>query len=231
MYVVRDRLSAVLEEYVGLDGKVDYVSLGRDNEVDNYVESLKSLDPEELTEKERIAFWINTYNLLTIKGILNRLRGGYDFESKGNARLIHRLKFFVLEKYCISGKMYSLYRIEKKMRKEFQEPRVHFALNCASSSCPLLKDGLYSGEHMDHELNAATTLFIRGPSGARLDRKRGVLYLSKVFKWYKKDFKKQSKDIVQFVKDYMTDEDRIFIEENETSLRIRYQDYDWSLND
>ena len=116
------------------------------------------------------------------------------------------------------------------MRKKFSEPRIHFALNCASQSCPLLKDGLYSAENLDRELGMAATLFIRSPKGAWLDRKNRILHLSPIFEWYKKDFEKSSGGVVEFVKKYLREEDRKFIEEHSSEIEISYQEYDWGLN-
>jgi len=103
-------------------------------------------------------------------------------------------------------------------------------MNCASHSCPLLKDGLYSPENLDHELDMAATLFIGSSKGARLDRKNRILYLSPIFKWYRKDFEKSSGSIAEFVKKYLREEDRKFIEGNLSEIKISYQEYDWGLN-
>jgi hypothetical protein len=125
----------------------------------------------------------------------------------------------------------TVYQIENKiLREKFSEPRIHFALNCASQSCPLLKDGLYSAENLDQELEVAATLFIRSPKGARLDAKNRILYLSPIFEWYRKDFEKSSGSIIEFVKKYLTEEDRKFIEENLSEVKTSYQEYDWGLN-
>ncbi len=124
-----------------------------------------------------------------------------------------------------------MYQIENKiLRKEFSDPRIHFALNCASQSCPLLKDGLYSAENLDQELDMAATLFIRSFKGVWLDQKNRILYLSPIFKWYRKDFEESSESISEFVKKYLVEEDRQFIEDDPSEMRIRHQEYDWALN-
>ncbi len=93
-----------------------------------------------------------------------------------------------------------------------------------------MKDGLYSGENLDQELDMAATLFIRSPNGARLDRKNKILHLSPIFKWYRKDFEKSSGSIIEFLKKYLREEDRKFIEDNLSEIKISYQEYDWGLN-
>ncbi len=168
--------------------------------------------------------------MLTINGILRQLRKNPDFAKKGNKSIFQRLRFFWWTKYQIGGRKYSLYKIENKILRKFSEPRIHFALNCASQSCPLLKDGLYSGENLDQELDMAATLFIRSPNGARLDRKNKILHLSPIFKWYRKDFEKSSGSIIEFLKKYLREEDREFIEDNLVEMKISYKEYDWGLN-
>ncbi len=210
---------------------MDYSSIEEEETVENYVKWLESFDPKNLkTANEKLAFWINAYNMLTINGILRQLRKNPDFAKKGNKSIFQRLPFFWWTKYQIGGRKYSLYKIENKILREFSEPRIHFALNCASQSCPLLKDGLYSGENLDQELDMAATLFIRSPNGARLDRKNKILHLSPIFKWYRKDFEKSSGSIIEFLKKYLREEDRKFIEDNLSEIKISYQEYDWGLN-
>lgn len=229
--VPEDRLNSLLKKYVNSEGKVDYSSLEEET-VGNYVRWLKSFDPKNLkTRNEKLAFWINTYNMLTIYGVLSQLRKNPDFAKKGHKNVFQRFRFFWWTKYRIGGRKYSLYQIENKiLREKFSEPRIHFALNCASQSCPLLKDGLYSAENLDQELEVAATLFIRSSKGARLDRKNRVLHLSSIFEWYRKDFEKSSGSIVEFVKKYLREEDRKFIEDNLSEIKISYQEYDWGLN-
>ena len=229
---VEDRLNSILTRFVDSESKVDYSSLEEEKTVEKYVRWLETFDPKNLkTRNEKLAFWINAYNMLTIYGVLSQLRKNPDFAKKGNQSIFQRFRFFWWTKYQIGGRKYSLYQIENKiLRKKFSEPRIHFALNCASQSCPLLKDGLYSAENLDQELDLAATLFIRSSKGAWLDRKNRILHLSPIFKWYKKDFEKSYGSIVEFVKRYLREEDRKFMEGNLSEIRISYQEYDWGLN-
>ena len=230
--VLGDKLNTLLEKYVDPEGTVNYFALQEHKTVTDYAEWLETFDPESLkTENEKIAFWINTYNTLTIHGVLSEIRKNPDFAKKGNKSLFKKIRFFWWKKYTIGGKKYSLYQIENKiLRKKFSEPRIHFALNCASQSCPLLKDGLYSAENLDQELETAATLFIRSPSGAWLNRDEKTIYLSRIFKWYKNDFEKAAGTVIEFVKKYLSEEDRKFIEDNLSEIKIIYQEYDWGLN-
>jgi hypothetical protein len=229
--VLEDRLNSLLKQYVSSEGKVNYPSIEKAGAVENYVKWLKSFNPKNLkTENEKLAFWINTYNILTIYGVCNQLRKNPDFAKKGNKNKFQRFRFFWWTKYRIDGKKYSLYQIENKILRKFSEPRIHFALNCASQSCPILKDGLYSAENLNQELDMAAALFIRSSKGAWLDRKNKILHLSPIFKWYKKDFEQSSGSIVEFVKKYLKEEDHKFVEDNFSEIKISYQEYDWGLN-
>jgi hypothetical protein len=226
-------LDSVLNRFIDPEGKVDYSSLQDEiRVVEDYVRSIMFVDPEELsTIGEKLAFWINAYNMLTIQGVIEEIRKNPDFVEKGNKKKLQRIRFFWWKKYQVGGENLSLYQIENDvLRKRFVEPRIHFALNCGSQSCPLLKDGLYSSENLDQELDVASTLFIRSSKGARLDMKNKTLYLSRIFKWYAEDFEKKSGSIIDFVKRYMVEEDRRFIEEHKKEIAIEYQDYDWGLN-
>jgi hypothetical protein len=227
-----DRLDSILGRFVDSNGNVDYDSLKEEIDiVEKYVEWIKSFNPESLkTLNEKIAFWINTYNMLTIYGIIIEIKNNPSFMKKGNKSKLQRLKFFWLKKYKVGGKNHSLYQIENDiLRNFFSEPRIHFALNCGSQSCPLLKDGLYSSKNLEKELNVAATLFIQSSRGSMLDKEEKILYLSKIFEWYSEDFKK-SGTIIDFVKKYMKEEDQRFIEDHEGKIKIKYLDYNWGLN-
>jgi hypothetical protein len=228
--ITTSKLNVLLGEYVDSEGNVDYSVLEREGEVQRYVDGLKDADTENMKGNARLAFWINAYNMLTIYGILRELKRDESFAQKGNKSYVKRFNFFYRTKNEVGGRKISLYKMENQiLRKEFAEPRIHFALNCGSASCPLLKDGLYSDENLDAELEAATTLFVRSPSGTRLDREKDVLHLSSIFKWYSKDFEKSAGSVLNFVRRYMADQDREYLENN-PGLKIEYQPYDWGPN-
>ena len=225
-----DRLNNLLMEYVTPEGKVDYEAIRDNKTVEDYIERLKNFDLATLkTENEKLAFWINAYNMLTVFGVIKKLKEDPAFTKKGHKSYLQRVKFFWRTKYVIGGKKYSLYHIENKILRKMNEPRIHFALNCASGSCPLLKDGLYSAENLDQELELATKIFIQSPTGVVIDREKNVVHMSQIFKWYKKDFEKAAGSVLEFVKKYILEFDRKFIENN-PDIKISYQEYDWGLN-
>ncbi|MHA2060513.1 MAG: DUF547 domain-containing protein, partial [Candidatus Ranarchaeia archaeon] len=116
------------------------------------------------------------------------------------------------------------------IRKEFSEPRIHFALNCASQSCPILKDGRYSAANLENELTAATQNFIRSSSGAKLNKEDKIIHLSMIFKWYRKDFEKSSNSVIQFILPYLPKDDQAWLKANKNGVQILYIPYNWGLN-
>ena len=93
-----------------------------------------------------------------------------------------------------------------------------------------MKDGLYSAENIDAELDAATKLYLRSSEGLQLDESSGELYVSKIFKWYTQDFETSERLVLDFIKEYAPQKIQEFIEKSGRNIKIKYIDYDWSLN-
>ena len=111
------------------------------------------------------------------------------------------------------------------LRPEFKDPRVHFAINCASKGCPPLYQEPFAGSQLDMQLNEVTRHFINNPELNRLEG--NVLYVSSIFKWFLEDF---NNDIIGFFEQYASDRLKNQIITRRSSLNIKYLDYDWSLN-
>ena len=108
------------------------------------------------------------------------------------------------------------------------EPRVHFALVCASSSCPPIE--LYTAEDIDHELDVAAGTFVNA-GGFVLDRNAGEVSLSRIFDWYAEDFGPSPAQRLRYLARFLyEDDDREFVQLNAERLRIKHQHYDWRLN-
>jgi len=108
------------------------------------------------------------------------------------------------------------------------DPRIHFALVCASSSCPPI--AFYSSEKIDEELTIAGRAFLNG-GGIQLDRQRNRIILSRIFKWYAADFGDSNAEILTFIAHCISnDEDRNYVLANAETIKIDYQNYDWRLN-
>ncbi len=224
-------LKSVLSRYRDPSGNVNYLSMVGDTSITSFAESLATFDLSTLDSKEKeMAFWINCYNALSIYGVIKKLKSNPKFAEKGNASWFQRVRFFALQKFNVGGKEVTLRDIENDLRKRFRDPRIHFALNCSSLGCPVLKDGRYSSENLDKELEEASKLYLRSPQGVVLDKESNTLSVSMIFKWYKKDFEATGKSIPEYVAQYLPDGQKNYILENTDSLRITYIDYDWSLN-
>jgi hypothetical protein len=212
------------------DGGVDYLGLrGAREDLDNYLRSLSAADLEKSSRNDQLAFWINAYNAVTVHFVLERypdLRSVKDVDG-----------FFDELRYKVAGRDLTLDEIETEARN-FGDPRVHFAVVCASQSCPELRGDPYEGAVLEDQLEEQTRRFLRDPGkGLRFDRQGGELWLSSIFKWYAGDFTGGSTvlayfsrgKIVAWLLPHLPLELADEIEGSGPS--VRYLDYDWSLND
>lgn len=217
---------SILSRYVSEDGLVDYKGLKKDKEFKKYIEYLSNTDPRSLqSEKHQMAFWINAYNAFVIKGVLEE----YPIKSVLKVGLIPH-SFFKRKKFKTEHGEITLQVLEnEKLREAFREPRIHFAINCASISCPKLLTEAYRAEKLEEQLEAQAVSFINDKSRNYLDKENKVLYLSRIFKWYEGDFIKNGEGIEEYVAGYLNVDDAEFIRNNEVA--IKYLDYDWGLNE
>ena len=165
--------STLLTRYVDAQGRVAYRDLQiKDRATFNaYLETLAHVQTDGMTDTEEKAFWINAYNAVIVSGILQ----GYTAES-----LLGRKRLFSWFSVRIAGKDRTPDEIEHQiLRKKFADPRVHFTIVCASSSCPQLRREAYVPERLDAQLDDATRAFLRDPARNRLDGQ--PVALSKIF--------------------------------------------------
>ena len=228
---LNQNLGEIIDRYRDSQGNVNYFALMADKSMVNYAETLSDFDLSTLkTQEAKLAFWINSYNALSIYGVVKKLEKDPDFANRGNKSFLSRARFFAVQKFNVGGKMYTLKTIEDNIRKDFEDPRIHFALNCSSLGCPLLKEGLYSAENLDKELDAATKLYLSSTEGLRLDKEEDILYISMIFKWYKKDFETTGKTVTEYISEYAPNHIREYIHEKVDTLNLKNIEWDWSLN-
>jgi hypothetical protein len=228
---LNQNLSGIIDRYRNPDGKLNYFAMMADKALVDYAESLADFDLATLKTREaQLAFWINSYNSLSIYGVVKKLKKDPEFVDKGNRGWFSRVRFFAIQKFDVGGETYTLRTIENNLRNDFDDPRIHFALNCSSLGCPLLKDGLYSTDNINKELDAATKLYLNSSEGLRLDEDNGTLYVSMIFKWYTKDFETPERKMIDFIVEYAPQKIREFIEKSEKKIKFKYIEYDWSLN-
>ncbi len=217
--------SGLLATYVK-EGKVDYQGFKQDEaQLDSYLARLNATDPEALNEQDRLALYINAYNAYTIKLILKNFSKGQPVKSIKKIGGLFSSPWSI--RFAdIGGKTLTLDEIEHDIiRPLFNDPRVHFAVNCASKSCPPLISEAYTGAMLNEQLEANTIDFLHNREFNNISG--DTLYVSKIFKWFGEDF---SGDITGFVKKYAQGELRAGIDAAGDKLKVSYLDYDWSIN-
>ncbi len=215
----------LLKDYIdGSSGLVDYQKLKNDDWLHNKLEVWEQADLSGYSKNEEFAFWLNAYNLFTLKGVLYELEKNPYW--KGNTSLYTKFKFFVRRKFIIAGRKINLRNLENKiLRKRFQDPRLHFAINCASYSCPFLPGRLFQAETLEEYLNQLTSNFINNPQNIRFNVEKQVVKVSMIFKWYQKDFT-TSGGVLTFIENHhKTSPSGI------KKYKVEYFKYNWALND
>jgi len=214
--------AVLLEKYVKY-GHVDYWGFKAEEEkLDQYLKVLEKTDSDNLSRNEQFAFYINAYNAWTIKLILSGYPGIKSIKDLGSI-----FKSPWKKKMCrIDGDVLTLDNIEHNiLRPRFKDPRVHFVINCAALSCPALGSEPYLGNTLEQQLNHASTAFINNPQRNYLED--NTLYISKVFKWFSEDF---DNDVIGFLMTYANENLKKELEAKQSTIKIKYLDYDWSLN-
>jgi hypothetical protein len=209
-----------------MNGNIDFKAIQKDPWLKTQIQILEETSVNDLTKIEEFVFWLNSYNILTIKAVCDKL--GENHLWKGNKSLFEKFKFFIWKKYKVGGKKVSLYTIENKiLRKKFKEPRIHFVINCASKSCPIIPNRLFTVENIEEILNLQTKKFINDEMNVYFDESKKTLFLSQIFKWYKKDFN-QVGGVIEFIRKYWQHSTELvsFLEK----AKVKYLNYDWSLN-
>ncbi|MBI4768402.1 MAG: DUF547 domain-containing protein [Deltaproteobacteria bacterium] len=212
----------LLQKYVS-NGVVDYQGFKKEEaKLDGYLRVLENTDLKVLSQKEQFAFFVNAYNSWTIKLILSKYPSIKSIKDLGSLFKSPWQKKIVR----ITGEVLTLDNIEHDiLRPRFKDPRIHFAVNCASKGCPPLMSEPFRGEVLDQQLTDMTERFINAPLRNRLEGK--ILYVNPIFKWYSEDF---NKDIVGFFIRYAKGDLKERLVRNQKEIKIEYLDYDWSLN-
>ncbi|UOB18758.1 DUF547 domain-containing protein [Abyssalbus ytuae] len=203
-----------LKKHVDVSGKVNYKAIREDDkELKSYLNQFIKVPPENSWNKnEKLAYWINAYNAFTIKLIVDNypLSSIKDIDSPWDKKFIP-----------INGRLISLNYIEHEILRKMNEPRIHFAINCASFSCPRLLNEAYIPSKIEDQLNKVTSGFINNPSKNIVSEES--VTLSKIFNWFKKDFETNG-GVINFINEYSL----IKISKN---VKVTYFKYDWKLNE
>lgn len=215
-----DDLDAVLLRNVS-NGFVDYDGIKADPAFRRYVADLASAGDASLEERNaRLALLINAYNAFAIQGILD----GYS-----PASLLGRYTFFKRREYSLLGTKTTLEDLEHGLLRPLGEPRIHFAIVCASLSCPRLASDAYTPAALDAQLEAAARAFANDGTRNRYDPERQIAFLSRIFDWYEPDFVKAAGSVQKYLARYVSDP---VVREilSRDGFEVRFVEYDWDLN-
>lgn len=223
-------------------GGVDYAALARErSQIERVIRMYYTANAKvvaRLPERMRLAYWINAYNAFTLD-LVAREWG----ERGGGLKSIKDIEApWTRPKWTVAGRSVALDEIEHDiLRKEFREPRIHFALVCASRSCPSLREFPYTAVFLDAQLDSAAREFVLDPSRNDFTPRDGKIRISKIFDWYKKDFVGVYSD-AEFERLYGRELGAVFAYVTRflpadtvaalraKRVRVTYLPYDWSLN-
>ncbi len=204
----------LLKKYVDTNGNVNYQAFKKDEKaLDTYLKSLANHEPlSDSNSSEKLAYFINLYNAATVKLILDN----YPLESIKDLKNPWDITWIKVGK-----KTYSLGDIEHKILRKMNEPRIHFAINCASYSCPKLLNEAFLASKLETQLQKVTSDFIN-------DTKRNLISsekieISSLFKWFKSDFTTKT-SLIKYIQNYS----KISIK---AGAKVNFMNYDWRLNE
>ena len=222
--VSHELFNSLLKKHVAATGKVNYQGFIQDStQLNRYLQLLSNNVPApSWSRNDQLAYWINAYNAFTIQLIIRNypLKSIKDIGSRIQIPFVNSpwdIKFIRLGK-----ELYDLNNIEHDiLRSKFNEPRIHFAIVCASVSCPKLLNQAYTAEKLDQQLNEQAKAFINDP--ARNQISPDNIQVSRIFSWFKGDFTKQG-SLISFLNQYTQ------VKIN-ADARVSYLDYNWQLNE
>ena len=191
--------------------------------LNGYLNTLEKADIENFSRPALLAFWINAYNAFTVKLILNN----YPLKSIKDIKKPWKQKIWIA-----SGKRLSLDDIEHEiLRKKFKEPRIHFAIVCASKGCPPLYGKAYQSKTIMGTLNEISRSFFTSPRNFSIEQSGDVVtvYLNRIFKWFGDDFGRNNQERIDFIRPYLSTNYSDMIT-GAGKINVKYLDYDWSLN-
>lgn len=231
-------------------GLVDYKGLKASPQaLQEYLNTIGDVKESEYAawgRADKLAIWINAYNAITLKVIIDHYPIEASFPAslrypKNSIRQISGAWDGI--KFLVMGRGMTLNDIEHEtLRKQFREPRVHMALVCASLSCPVLRGEAYAGSKLETQLEDQARTFLGTPGKFKIDRDAGRVSLSPIFKWFGEDFVKAHSPVqgfsghnpgeqaaLSFISRYLDEKDAVFLLEGKYT--VKYLDYDWSLNE
>jgi hypothetical protein len=223
--------TALLRTYVDPRGRVNYrgwkASAADSGKLDAYLNHLSAASlGAGASRNAKLAFWINAYNALTINGILRE----YPTSSIRN----HTARLFGYNIWkdlhlLVEGKSYSLHEMEHDVLRKMGEPRIHFAIVCASIGCPRLLDQAYTAESVESQLTGNAEAFFAEPSKFRFDVTGNQLWVSPILDWFAEDFGNSQVDQMRRIAPWLPVAARRLAASGQA--QVNYLSYDWDLNE
>jgi hypothetical protein len=220
-----DLFDNLLKKHVAAGGKVNYRGFIKDSvELNKYLGQLIQSPPQKnWSKQDEMAYWINAYNAFTIQLVIRY----YPVKSIKDIGSRIQIPFanspWDIRFIRIANEKLDLNTIEHvKLRKQFNDPRIHMALVCASKSCPVLLNQAYQADRLEDQLNRQTRAFLDDPTRNLLDASNPKI--SMIFDWYQADFQMKGGSVIDFINTYAS-------KKVKPGAKITYLDYDWALND
>lgn len=237
----------LLRKYVDSSGNVDYEGWHANTSdrlrLEQYLSAVSRFSPHNSPQRfpkrsDALAYWLYAYNAYVIFSVLDH----WPLESvtavKAPIEAVTGLGFFFRQRFLFGGEPLSLYAVEhRKILETYKDPRVHFVLNCASESCPVLRPELPSGEKLERMLVESTADFVNDPCNVHIDHENKLIILSTIFKWYRNDFINDlrrrglstQRGVVDYIAAAASPALRSALLEAD-GYEVLFEDYDWSLN-
>lgn len=192
--------------------------------------ALGRVDATRLAPKQQLAYWINLYNVSVVGLIVDHYPVQSILDISDNPLIRHDV--FKRAWVTVPSGPVSLNDIENgKIRAAFNDPRIHFAINCAAKSCPPIRSEAYLGARVDAQLDDQVRRFAAG-SGVRVEKRgeQAIIHTSKIMNWFRGDFERLAGGEEAFLRRYLPP-DKAALLASSPDVEIRYDDYDWALND
>ena len=243
-----DVFESLLHKYVDDAGNVDYQEWHLEPtdriQLDQYLAAVAQFSPEQTPERfpkrsNALAYWLYGYNAYVIRSVLEHWPLESVTDVKAPIEAVTGLGFFYRQRFLFGEDWLSLYAVvHEKILKAYRDPRIHFVLNCASDSCPVLRPELPIGEDLEAMLVSSTSDFINDRRNVRIDHENAEIVLSTIFKWYRNDFLNDlrrrglstERGVVEYIADVAASDLRNGLSAA-ASYEIVFEDYDWSVND
>jgi len=211
-------LDRFLQKYVSSSGKVNYGGMKKELDVlDSYISELNNTSPaSDWSKNEKKAYYINAYNAYTVKLVLTK----YPIKSVKEARFSGK-DIWNVRLVNLGGKMYTLSYVENQILRKMGDPRIHFAINCASFSCPKMWNRAFTAENVSSRMTSLTKGYINDSKHNIIAAKK--IQISEIFKWYASDFIKPGQTLIEYLNKYSD------VKINEDA-KVEYLPYKWTLN-